>query len=92
MSKQSALDAMLQAIGALSKYEQVFILSMCQFYCDSDTRALCAETGIPMPSLDKIARMDDTHLDPVDGELHRVVVHHNKKRLTIEMTRLAGDL
>ena len=53
------LTTIFQVIGSLSTYERVFILSMCQFYCDSDVHALCDEHGLIVPSLPDVANLND---------------------------------
>jgi len=55
------LDMVFQVISSLSTYEQVFILSMCQFYCDSDVRAYCDKHSLTVPALPDIANLDDKH-------------------------------
>ena len=53
------LARVFDSVGALSTYEQVFLISLCQFYCDSDTRNYCDEHGLTMPSLADIANLSD---------------------------------
>ena len=53
------LELTFQAVAAMSTYEQVFILSMCQFYSDSEVRDYCNESGQVFPSLADIANLSD---------------------------------
>ncbi len=53
------LELIFQAVAAMSTYEQIFILSLCQFYSDSDVRNYCDESGMVMPSLADIANLSD---------------------------------
>lgn len=53
------LNTVFQVVCALSGHERVFILSLCQFYCDSDVRAGCEKHGLIVPSLPDIANLDD---------------------------------
>lgn len=56
------LPHIFEVVGALSHYERVFMLSLCQFYCDSDVRDYCDEKGLTMPTLTDIADLDHKRL------------------------------
>lgn len=64
------LARVFDSVGVLSHYEQVFLISLCQFYCDSDTHAYCADTGLAMPSLADIANLDTQRLDVITRLMH----------------------
>lgn len=53
------------ALGPMSSHERTFMLCLCQLFCDNDTRSLCTDSQIPMPSLADMACMDDKHRDVV---------------------------
>lgn len=47
------------SINVMSTHERTFMLCLCQFYCDSDTRALCTKIEVPVPSLADVASVDN---------------------------------
>jgi len=56
---------MVSTFKAVSSNERIFLLCLCQFYCDSDTRRLCEENDVLFPSLTDIACLDDRRRDIV---------------------------
>ena len=64
------LAHVFDSAGVLSHYEQIFLMALCQFYCDSDTRAYCEDTGIAIPSLADIANLDPERLDVITRLMH----------------------
>ncbi|MGJ8586291.1 MAG: hypothetical protein ACSHXD_19550 [Marinosulfonomonas sp.] len=52
------MSAISSSLGVLSTGERVFLVSLYQFYCDSDAFSLCEEAGLQYPSLADIALLD----------------------------------
>lgn len=57
--KRPDLHRVAESLNVLSGSERVYLLSLCQFYNDADTRRLCADSGHDMPTLVDIARLDE---------------------------------